>query len=600
MGESRLAIGASIFDLYRAVKPRPSNLLRPTNGTVYLAKIHDEVGEVSIDFTIKNVSGLYLAMSGDGSRLVVRSATGHEVRVYDIVGGDLILSTTQIGQAKGGQVALSRDGNWMALSSETFHNSMGQVEIFHYDTLQMTWSLVGTLNGDLMSGGFGWSTAFSSDGNRLAISAPFQHGGMVRVYQRCDDEWIQLGQDIVNKDTSDTSDRFGQSIDLDKYGSALVVGAPGASEGGSSRGFVQAFDLNNRNRWVPRGDKMIGNWDLDCLGGSVHITDNGYRVAVSGSPIPRTVHIFDWEANIWTLYGSNTIGGLGLAMTPNGSRLLGSSLDYARSQTVGQVQVYAVNVDASKTVWPTQIPIPSPSPSWMPSREPRPSPQPSMMPSATPTLFTQSEVVLSACRCNVFGDCIDDKIKVHDNNLTICITLENYDLNIIRFEDLKLIQGKKTVQRIENGRMIGTFTFASLTGNVARVSTRVSVVDSIVAPMRDNKLAISGSVLVSNRDNAIQTSNFRFSVTLEPFALGDRIIVTLITILLALTFYLLQQKLANRSARNDDAAEGDEMEKGLNLQKVIDECWGTSAEPIHISHEHLSTVQVSNLPECDV
>ena len=593
MGESRLAIGASIFDLYRAVKPRPSDILRSTNGTVYLAKIDEEVGEVTIDLTIKNVSGLYLAMNGDGSRLTVRSATGLEVRVYDIVNGELILSTSQMGHAKGGQVALSRDGNWMALSSETFRNSMGQVEIFHYDTLNMIWSPAAIINGDLTGGGFGWCTAFSSDGNRIAISAPFQRGGMVRIYQRRDDnEWIQLGQDIVNKDTSD---RFGQSIDLNKHGSALVVGAPGASAGGSSRGFVQVFDLNNRNQWVPRGDTMVGNSDLDCLGRSVHITDNGYRVAVSGSPIPRTVQIFDWETNIWELYGSNTIGGLGLAMDTNGYRLFGSSLDFARSQTAGQVQVYAVNVDASKTTWPTQIPIPSPSPSWMPSREPRPSPQPSSLPSAIPTLFNESEVVLSACQCNNLGNCIHDKIKAHDNNLTFCITLESRELNILRIEDLELLQGKKTIRRVENGKLNGAFTSTSFSGNVATVSTRVSVVDSIVASIRDNNLAIFGSVLVSNRDSVTQTATFRFSVTLEPFGLGNRIIVVLTIIFTALTFYLLQQKLANRSARRDDITKVGEMDRILKLQKVLDECWGTSSEPIDHSQHHVSAAQVSSV-----
>jgi hypothetical protein len=245
--------------------------------------------------------------------------------------------------------------------------------------------------------------------------------------------------------------------------------------------------------------------------------------------------IYDWEEDYWGFYGSDTFGGLGHAMTRDGSRVVGGSLDYGKSETIGEVKLSDVDVDARKTAWPTQPPGPSPVPSSMPSREPRPSPEPSSMPSSSPTAFDQSVVGLSGCRCSNFGDCIDDEIKSIDKNLTVCLLLENRGLAIAKVQDLSFNQGKNSIRRIQNGTKFDRFTFAALTGNRAWVMTRLSVVDSLIFSLRDNKFTVKGSVMVSNRDGATQEVPFAFDVKLERFSISIRFIVSFVIVFVALT-----------------------------------------------------------------
>jgi FG-GAP repeat len=577
IGNSRLVIGTSKFSLHDAFNPQPSNLLSPTIGTVYLATIDQEAGEVSIDLTLENVAASFLALSGDGSRVAVRASTGTDVRVYDILDGELKFSTNQSGKAKGGHISLSNDGNVLAVSSETFDKSKGHVATSRYDSNQ--WIPVGHLYGSYIGGGFGWSTAFSANGNRLAVSAPFEFGGVVRVYERLgEDEWSQLGQDIISEGTDD---RFGQSIDLDEDGSALVVGAPGASAGGSSRGYVQVFDLNNRSQWVPRGDKMVGNGELDCLGNSVQITDNGYRVATSGSAVPRGLFIYDWEADFWGLYGSDAIGGLGLAMTRDGTCVVGGSLEYGKSQTFGQVKLFDVDVEQGKTSWPTQAPVPSPSPSFMPSRG-RPSALPSSMPSASPSLFSQNDVVVSGCRCNALDECIDDEIQANDNNLTICLLLDTSGLAIVKMEDLSLNQGKMSIRLIENGKMKNSITFADLKDNRSFVSTRLPVLKTLIASICDNKFTVSGSVAVSYGEYVTLGVPFQFDMKLKAFSLSVRFFACFAAILLMVILYICCLKKRRRISphRNWDCDVEASIEKPRSkIQNTLDESSGTGESP---------------------
>lgn len=590
IGRSRLAIGTSKFSLHNTFNPHPSNLLSPKYGTVYLATIDPIADKVSIDLTLENVAADFLALSEDGSRIAVRARKGMDVHVYDIIDGDdddhdeqLKLNTSQSGKAKGGHVSLSKDGHVLAVSSETFDKYKGHVAISRYDSSNQ-WIPAGSLYGTYIGGGFGWSTAFSANGNRLAVSAPFEFGGVVRVYERRgDDEWSQIGKDIISEGTAD---RFGQSIDLDEDGSALVVGAPGASEGGSSRGYVQVFDLNNRNRWVPRGDKMVGNGELDCLGNSVQITDNGYRVAISGSAIPRGLFIFDWETDFWGLYGADEIGGLGLAMTRDGSRVVGGSVEYLKSPTFGQVKLFDVDIEQGKTSWPTQAPVPSPSPSSMPSRG-RPSPSPSSRPSAPPSLFSQNDVVVSGCRCNALGECIGDEIQPTNNNLTICLQLDTSGLAIVKMEDFSLNQGKTSIRLIEHGKMKHSMTFAGFQDNRSVVSTRLPFFKTLIASIRDEEFTVSGSVAVSFGDESMMTFGvpFEFDITLKAFSpLGVKFFVSFAGIVLMVMLYIYYLRKNMHDAHHHPNSDCDveaaiEKTKNDNHQNTLDCNESTSESP---------------------
>jgi hypothetical protein len=130
--------------------------------------------------------GERFSLSADGSRIAVRreSSNPDSVEIYDIGSGNEA-TATQVGEtvscgANGDTVTLSADGTRLAVSCENYRDPVlgantGRVEIF--DWTGTTWSSTGTIDGSGGGDFFGWSTAFSNDGNCIAISAPNHDSG---------------------------------------------------------------------------------------------------------------------------------------------------------------------------------------------------------------------------------------------------------------------------------------------------------------------------------------------------------------------------------------------------------------------------------------
>jgi WD40 repeat protein len=162
----------------------------------------------------------------NGSRIAVRRKSSNldSVEVYDIGAGDEA-TATQVGEtvscgANGDTVTLSADGTHLAVSCESFRDpelgaNTGRVEIFEWNST--TWSSTGTIDGSAGGDFFGWSMAFSNDGNRIAISAPNHDSGgavnrgQVRVFDFVGEEWSQVGADILG---DNAADQQGFSMDL--------------------------------------------------------------------------------------------------------------------------------------------------------------------------------------------------------------------------------------------------------------------------------------------------------------------------------------------------------------------------------------------------
>jgi hypothetical protein len=169
--------------------------------------------------------GRWLAMSSDGSIIAIRRGNFGAAEVWQVdTNGNkaqlgLGLACNGVGAEGGAQLALSPNGRRLAMSCEYegFANA-GTVKIFDWNN--STWVQVGTpltaalSNFNTSAGLFGWDTAFSADGNRIAISAPnFAAGileqGLVRVFDfnATGSTWSQVGQDLLG-DT--ISQKFGE------------------------------------------------------------------------------------------------------------------------------------------------------------------------------------------------------------------------------------------------------------------------------------------------------------------------------------------------------------------------------------------------------
>ena len=74
------------------------------------------------------------------------------------------------------------------------------------------WQQIGQdIDGEAEGDYSGWSVSLSSDGTIVAIAAPWNEGngdnsGSVRIYEKQNGEWQQIGQDIKGEEEVDYSD----------------------------------------------------------------------------------------------------------------------------------------------------------------------------------------------------------------------------------------------------------------------------------------------------------------------------------------------------------------------------------------------------------
>ena len=130
-------------------------------------------------------------------------------------------------------------------------------------------------DGSVTYQGFGGRVAISEDGNTIAVSAPFSdissdNEGVVLVYRWNDDtgRWDRTDNDAIQG--TNANDRFGSSIHLDKSGHILCVGASNATIGSkTSCGYFSTYLLIN-NQWV-KVNQTDGSESDERLGTNVKI-----------------------------------------------------------------------------------------------------------------------------------------------------------------------------------------------------------------------------------------------------------------------------------------------------------------------------------------
>jgi len=380
--ETRLVVGAPLYGNGGAVFVYDydgSSWGSPV--TTILGAIGDRIGD-------------RMSLSADGSRLAVRFKTF--VRIFH-------LDTTDIPHdipGGGATVSLSYDGSLVALSAEGFNSWTGRVFLYSQQADGGNYTQV--LNdgvplafvGPQALGRFGWATSFNEQGDRLAISAPY-HGsggrlnlGLVRVFEKLGESWIQLGQDEELLGTQ-VDEGFGLSIALSANGDHLVVGSPGSHVGGNQRGKVSVFKWES-GAWTKLGDDIPGEEDTDRFGRSVAISSDGSRVAATSyahADNQGLVVLFNFIGDEW--YWTDEIEGevsdhflgfglQGLSMTSDGLHIAAGAfraIDDDGLRT-GEVSVYEYHDE------PQYVP-PTSTPSLAPTISVAPSPAPST--SAAPT-----------------------------------------------------------------------------------------------------------------------------------------------------------------------------------------------------------------------
>jgi hypothetical protein len=227
--------------------------------------------------------------------------------------------------------------------------------------ISTAWSQVGgDIDGEAAEDRSGWKISMSSDGSRVAISAPFNDGGgnnsgHVRVYQLVDNTWVKLGDDINGEGAGEFS---GISVSLSSDGSRVAIGVED-NGGGTYFGHVRVYSWDG-TAWVKLGGDIDGEAIGDFSGISVSLSSDGSRVAIgapghdgiSGSGFDwGHVRVYSWDGTAWVQLGGDIDGeanrdfsGWSVSLSSDGSRVaIGAPYNDGGRNNSGHVRVYSWN-----------------------------------------------------------------------------------------------------------------------------------------------------------------------------------------------------------------------------------------------------------------
>ena len=297
----------------------------------------DLIGELEND-----LFGSSVALSEDGSRMVVGSITNSEtfpgsgqVQVFENVDGTWVqlgqdINGTSLDARLGRGVAISDDGSIIALGADGFNGTTGKVRVFEFSSgswIQIGQDLIGSEGGSL----FGNEVALSSDGSIVAVGSPAGFGdlGSASVFENQGGTWVQLGDDIVG-DVVDGL--FGNGLGISSDGLRVAVGG----DGFQGLGRLRAFEFVAGN-WTQVGQTIVGEDITDRLGSNVDMSDDGSVIAVSAigndfmGPGAGAVRVFRDTGGTWTQIGSDISGnlldqfGASVGLSGDGNVLVGGS-----------------------------------------------------------------------------------------------------------------------------------------------------------------------------------------------------------------------------------------------------------------------------------
>jgi len=273
------------------------------DGTAWSQRGDDIDGEAAYDR-----SGLSVSLSSDGSVLAIGApsnygnGTGH-VRVYEWNGAawtqrGLDIDGESAYDFSGSSVSLSSDGSVLAIgapSNDGNGDGSGHVRVYEWDGA--AWSQRGVdIDGESAGDQSGYSVSLSSDGNVLAIGAPYNDdngvlSGHVRVYEWDGTAWSQKGDDMDGEAAGNFS---GVSVSLSSDGSVLAIGADRNDGNGESSGHVRVYEWDGA-AWSQRAGDIDGQAAHRRSGSSVSLSSDGSVLAI-GAPIISGGQVRVYEA----------------------------------------------------------------------------------------------------------------------------------------------------------------------------------------------------------------------------------------------------------------------------------------------------------------
>ena len=290
--------------------------------------------------------------------------TGH-VQIYEWSGTSWNQrGNTLVGQELedrfGAAVSVSDDGDIVAIGATSFSflsTSAGYVQVFEWSGTN--WQQRGsTINGQDINDTFGTSVAISSDGNTMAVGAPFasfNNSVHVRIYDWSGNDWTQRGGDINGEASADFS---GSDVAISDDGDIVAIGADFNEGNGFQAGQVRVFAWEG-GTWQQRGNDINGEAAGDESGTSVSLSADGSRVAIGGHRNDGNgsdaghVRIFEESGGTWQQWGIDIDGeaagdnsGRSVSLSADGNLVaVGAPLNDGNGTNSGHIRVYDLTVD---------------------------------------------------------------------------------------------------------------------------------------------------------------------------------------------------------------------------------------------------------------
>lgn len=175
----------------------------------------------------------------------------------------------------GYSLAMSADGDTLAVSSPGYDNSTGCVQVFEYEyESPSVWEDISDkFYGDYDYDLFGFSIALSENAKTLVVGAPGNLGKVQTFERRTNKMMIEGRWDLVSTIMGESkNDLFGYSVGLSAHACTLVIGSPWYNK---STGLVQIYKDGSLI------ESIDGSDDYDYFGWSISLSGDGKALAIA-------------------------------------------------------------------------------------------------------------------------------------------------------------------------------------------------------------------------------------------------------------------------------------------------------------------------------
>jgi hypothetical protein len=204
------------------------------------------------------------------------------------------LSLQEANALAGSSIALSADGNTLAIGAPSYKQNIGAT--FIYIRSGTTWSYQSLLTQQIVAAYEGSSVALSADGTILAAAAPGEPGvfGATQIYTLIEGQWVhQATLSQINQ-----LNRGCQSVSLSADGTTLAASNYGYNNN-TGITFIYTLSGSTWSQQTTLSQNSVGSFE----GTSVSLSADGNTVAVGATNLNGYMggtQIYSKVNNVWT------------------------------------------------------------------------------------------------------------------------------------------------------------------------------------------------------------------------------------------------------------------------------------------------------------